>query len=1069
MRKIRQILTLAIAGMLVGCHALQPTLPLGQDRASDRGVLTRAVTSSQVSGRADFPETRSAQALPSEVVMGSTVSFFDSTGATVATGKTDGVGNFSLGLGGFTPVNGATYVLEAVKGLNGNAPGSSAVRLRTLLQWNGTGWLSCTNAAVVGSIVLNVQTTALAIESALDATNIPAAQTIGKVNAAVSPATFNAAPGPYTNHPDAELVQLSNDLLASLGGNQDPIASIPAIKPTITGLSPTSGPVNALVQISGTGFNPVPAGNTVSINGAAAGVVLASPTNLVVTVGAGSAGAGNVSVTTARGTATGGTFTLTAGGGGTAFWIDDFSPRSGRPGTAITIKGQFATLGATPSVSFEGLGGQTAYAPVMAYTATTITAEVPLGALPGRVMVKANGVTSTSGVEFDVWQGDISAMTTLANPSPVSTNYHFLGDLWGSRYGTARYAQYQYSVAWQNVWMTPLLQNGSIGSPKLAGRLGVGRNWASMVIYNRFLYVIGGDRDGACSTIERATINDDGSLSGFVTVGNLKIPRYLGASVVLGSTLYVLPGAWTGSIERWVINTDTGDLTYVASYNQNFFGQADNKGYYGYSYAQWGNWVYFFGGYYNYAIGHTNLGFALNITSDGSVSAPYPGPSLPIPAYISSSVMLNHNGNTADIYVLGGYRSDTDSWSNPLVYHANWDWRRNAGAGTGLVSNFNAEATMLNNGTPAYAFGNGSMIHAVGSNQAGTAYDFIQSSTLTGSTLGAWSMLQGTALHGARTVLLGNKVWTIGGDYQSSNANGGSVNTPTATTRYVTLNDDGSLGAAGTGQSLNTARGHAPTVATKDFVYVLGGGDWAQGTYASIERAPINSDGTLGPFVTLPQTLSAPRWAFPAVILKDAIYCFGGVSYNGTTSSNTFDTVERFPINSDGTLGARQVLPVRLPEPMYNHTAVVVGDSVYLIGGTPKYGYNGSNYPGPSSHVLRARLQADGSLSQFSDAGSLALPVSAAGCALIGNYVYTFGGGWGGQSTDVQRAAVRPDGTLLEWRLYQSGSGTPVMAAPHNHFGAPIIRGNAIYLPNSYDTVSTGRNMSCAFQYGTIR
>jgi len=57
----------------------------------------------------------------------------------------------------------------------------------------------------------------------------------------------------------------------------------------------------------------------------------------------------------------------------------------------------------------------------------------------------------------------------------------------------------------------------------------------------------------------------------------------------------------------------------------------------------------------------------------------------------------------------------------------------------------------------------------------------------------------------------------------------------------------------------------------------------------------------------------------------------------------------------------------------------------------------------------------------------------------------------------------------MEWEIYQSGSGTPVMAAPiSGSRGGPLIRNNALYIPDSYDTVSTGRNMSCAFQYGTI-
>lgn len=1065
MRKTRQLLTMVVAGMLAGCQVLQPLVPPGPAAPSARGVVSATAYRGLVKGRADFPGLQRAQALPSEVVVGSTVSFFDATGTTIATGKTDAVGVFSLALGDFTPTVGATYVLEAVKGLNGNAPGSSAVRLRTLLQWDGVGWLSCTNGAVSGAIVLNAQTTALAIESALDPAAIPAAQTIGKVNAAVTPATFNAAPGPYADHPDAELVQLSNDLLASLGGNQDPIASVPAIKPTITGLFPTSGPVNALVQISGSGFNPVPAGNTVAINGAAAGVVLATPTQLVVTVGAGAAATGNVTVTTARGTATGGAFTRTAGGGGTAFWVDGFTPSFGRPGTPFTIAGQFAAIGATPSVSFVGLGGQTAYAPVSAFTASSITARVPVGALPGRVMVQANGTTSTSGTDFDVWQGDLSAMTSLANPTPVSTNYHFAA-AWGARYGTARYAQYQYAVSSSEVWMTPLLPDGSIGAPRVIGKLQNARAWPSMVIYNRYLYVIGGSHGGAGTLIERATINDDGSLSAFKEVANLHGGRNGGASIVLAGVLYVLPGSLSGSLELWAIDSNTGDLTFMKSITQNYFGQAANTGYYGYSFAVRGNWVYFFAGYYNSAVGYTGKSFGLYLPGDGTVSDPYPGPTLPQGTYMSSCA-LAPVGSNADVYILGGYRSDTNTWGNPKIYRATWDFSTYSET-TGYLGTFTEVGSLLGGGTPGYVFANGPNLYAVGGSNNSVILDYIQRATVNGSTLGAWSILQGTAIQGGSSVLLGSKAWTLGGSYLSSDANGNAVSNPSATTRYVTLNDDGSLGAAGAGPSLNAARGHAAAVATKDFVYVLGGGDLVPSFRASIERAPINPDGSLGAFMTLPQALSAARWMVAAVVYQDAIYCFGGRSHNGTTWMS-HDTVERFSVNPDGTLGAGQVLPVRLPEELAGASPVVVGDSVYLVGGVAKYGYDGAFYPGASRHVLRARFNPDGSLSPFSDAGSLVMPTAFAVSALVGNYVYAFGGGQGSYTTDVQRAAVRPDGSLMEWQAYQSGSGTSVLSSPIYKQGGVLIRNNALYLPDSLGLVSTGRNLSCAFQYGTIR
>ncbi|HEY9897588.1 MAG TPA: hypothetical protein V6D00_00275, partial [Pantanalinema sp.] len=130
---------IVLALTLLGCQALRPNVPA----IGDRAAAGSAIASASVHGRLSAPDARQAQALPSDVVNAATVSFIDAANTTVATGKTDASGNFSLSLGGYAPANGATYILEAVKGLNNQAPGSSAARFRTLLQWNGTGWLSC--------------------------------------------------------------------------------------------------------------------------------------------------------------------------------------------------------------------------------------------------------------------------------------------------------------------------------------------------------------------------------------------------------------------------------------------------------------------------------------------------------------------------------------------------------------------------------------------------------------------------------------------------------------------------------------------------------------------------------------------------------------------------------------------------------------------------------------------------------------------------------------------------------------------------------------------------------------
>lgn len=106
------------------------------------------------------------------------------------------------------------------------------------------------------------------------------------------------------------------DIVVSLGESGDTgtgLFTYTAAAPTVSGISPTSGPAagGTSVTITGTGFV---SGATVTIGGAAAtGVVVNSATSITATTPAGTAGAKNVAVTTVGGTGTGtGLFTYTS-------------------------------------------------------------------------------------------------------------------------------------------------------------------------------------------------------------------------------------------------------------------------------------------------------------------------------------------------------------------------------------------------------------------------------------------------------------------------------------------------------------------------------------------------------------------------------------------------------------------------------------------------------------------------------------------------------------------------------------------------------------------------------------
>ena len=165
--------------------------------------------------------------------------------------------------------------------------------------------------------------------------------------------------------------------------------SVPGTGPSITGLSPSSGPVGALVTITGTNFGATQGGSAVTFNGIAVTAAGWSPTSIVATVPSG-ATSGNL-VVTVSGTASNGlNFTVVPN-------ITSLSPTSGAGGTSVTINGNsFGSSQGTSTVTFNG----TAATPTT-WGTSSIIVPVPAGAATGSVVVTVGGVAS-NGFSFSV-------------------------------------------------------------------------------------------------------------------------------------------------------------------------------------------------------------------------------------------------------------------------------------------------------------------------------------------------------------------------------------------------------------------------------------------------------------------------------------------------------------------------------------------------------------------------------------------------------------------------------------------------------------------------------------------
>ncbi len=194
--------------------------------------------------------------------------------------------------------------------------------------------------------------------------------------------------------------------------------------PSITNLSPTSGPVGTPVTITGANFGATQGTSTVTFNGATGGTATSwSATSITINVPAGST-TGNVVVTVSGVASNGVTFTLPSTPS-----ITNLSPTSGAVGNAVTITGtNFGATQGSSAVAFNGTNAGTA----TSWSATSITINVPGGATTGNVVVTVGGVAS-NGVSFTVVPAP-----SITNLSPTSGSVGTAVTITGTNFGATQ-------------------------------------------------------------------------------------------------------------------------------------------------------------------------------------------------------------------------------------------------------------------------------------------------------------------------------------------------------------------------------------------------------------------------------------------------------------------------------------------------------------------------------------------------------------------------------------------------------------------------------------------------------
>jgi hypothetical protein len=219
---------------------------------------------------------------------------------------------------------------------------------------------------------------------------------IGSAFTGTSDVSFNGVSAAFTVDSDTQITTnvpagatTGTVWVTTMGGTATSVSSftvtVPA--PSITAVSPTSGPVSTPVTITGANLTGASA---VSFNGVTAPFVVDSDTQITTSVPLG-ATTGTVWVTTMGGTAASPSdFSVTP-----PPTISSLSPSSGPAGTSVTITG--SSLTGASSVSFNGV--------TAAFTVdsdTQITVTVPNSATTGLISVTTPGGTASSPSSFTV-------------------------------------------------------------------------------------------------------------------------------------------------------------------------------------------------------------------------------------------------------------------------------------------------------------------------------------------------------------------------------------------------------------------------------------------------------------------------------------------------------------------------------------------------------------------------------------------------------------------------------------------------------------------------------------------
>ena len=448
---------------------------------------------------------------------------------------------------------------------------------------------------------------------------------------------------------------------------------------------------------------------------------------------------------------------------------------------------------------------------------------------------------------------------------------------------------YQNSIASNAVYSASLNTDGSIGSWIIEMSLPVTFALQQVFVTRNMVYMIGGVQNGSHSAnIYKSNIRSDGSIG----VWTLQMWTLQATAAYFNITatkdhIYVLGGmlasAWSGNC--WMADI-IGGLNDYSSYYSNLVETNYMVSGSGQPWQQ------------QYQINATQTGDITGWITDSSTT-----PALN--SYHQAVVTKNR------VFLVGG-------WNGTVAQNSVYSAPINA---DGTIGAWVTEANFPVGIFTGQLVCLGNILYYIGgTNNSSSSAVVYKASINADGTLGAWSNSNNNlpcAVFGQRMIVTRNRIYCLGGY--------GTAFQSTVYTAPVYPN--GEIGAWTTGTSLPIAICHFTSFITKNRVYIVGGQTTGSGWISSVYSATINSDGTLGTWVSgtsLPTALGETN----VFVTKNYVYLVSG--WNG---SSVQTNVLRAAINTDGTIGT-WVNGTTMPGGACSSTLVVTNNHIYLLGGS---------------------------------------------------------------------------------------------------------------------------------------